>query len=395
MAQQSLTNQPWITSAASRAVLAALASTGATPRFVGGCVRDGLLGQTSTDLDIAINQRPEDNMELLATAGIKMIPTGLKHGTITAIANGQAFEITTLRVDVETYGRHADVAFIDDWFRDAARRDFTINAIYADQSGALFDPMGGQADLAAGRVVFVGDPAQRIDEDKLRILRFFRFQARFGRGAADQRALAACAGATMAGGIDGLSGERVRDEIFKILALAEADVGPCLALMAETGVLQRILPGGFDLSRLAMSDEDPLRRLSVIATTGVGAGAESIAQRLRLSNKQSRRLAFLMSPPMAFAPDISRPALRQMLHDHGPDAIADLALQQGATDLATRIPEATPPRFPLTGRDAVAAGISPGPAVGERLRQLEENWRAGDFTASRNELLADLEKLIE
>ena len=132
MAQQSLTNQPWITSAASRAVLAALASTGATPRFVGGCVRDGLLGQTSADLDIAIDQRPEDNMELLATAGIKMIPTGLKHGTITAIANGQAFEITTLRVDVETYGRHADVAFIDDWFRDAARRDFTINAIYAE-----------------------------------------------------------------------------------------------------------------------------------------------------------------------------------------------------------------------------------------------------------------------
>ncbi|MBT4167666.1 MAG: CCA tRNA nucleotidyltransferase, partial [Rhodospirillaceae bacterium] len=185
-----LTQQPWLTAASSRLVLGALANDGATPRFVGGCVRDGLLGRASTDLDIAIDQLPEDSMRLLEAAAIKVIPTGLKHGTITALAKGQHFEITTLRVDVETFGRHARVAFTDDWQLDAARRDFTINAIYTDRDGQLYDPVGGQADLAAGLVRFVGDAAQRITEDKLRILRFFRFFALYGRGGPDAAALA-------------------------------------------------------------------------------------------------------------------------------------------------------------------------------------------------------------
>lgn len=377
-----LAQQPWLTSTASRSLLAALAGAGATPRFVGGCVRDGLLGRASKDLDIAIDQAPEDSMRLLETAGIKVIPTGLKHGTITALAEGQHFEITTLRVDVETFGRHAKVAFTDDWQEDAARRDFTINAIYADRDGQIYDPVGGQADLAAGRVCFVGDAAQRIEEDKLRILRFFRFFALFGRGEPDRGALAACTAA--APGIAGLSGERVRDETFKLLAAA--DPLPSLQLMAEAHVLQQILPDGFDLERLARTDGDPLRRLSAIATTGAAA----IAERLRLSNKQTSRLGFLMAPPANLSADITRPSLRQLLYDHGAEGIGDLALQQGLPELLPRIDEATPPPFPLKGSDALALGMRPGPNVGQKLRALEEAWRADDFVASRDQLLAEL-----
>ncbi len=380
-----LTRQPWLTAASSQAVLGALATDGAMPRFVGGCVRDGLLGRASTDLDIAIDQLPQDSMRLLEAAAIKVIPTGLKHGTITALAEGQHFEITTLRVDVETFGRHAKVAFTDDWRLDAARRDFTINAIYADRDGQLYDPVGGQADLAAGRVRFVGDAAQRIDEDKLRILRFFRFFALFGQGEPDSAALAACTAA--AHGIAGLSGERVRDETFKLLAAPNPQ--PSLELMAKADVLQQILPDGFDLDGLARTDGDPLRRLATIASTGAAA----LAERLRLSHQQASRLEFLMQPPANLSADISRPALRQLLYDHGPERMGDLALQQGVPDLTARMDDATPPPFPLKGSDALALGMQPGPKVGEKLRALEEAWRADDFAASRDELLAELANL--
>ena len=380
-----LTQQPWLTAASSRLVLGALANDGATPRFVGGCVRDGLLGRASTDLDIAIDQLPEDSMRLLEAAAIKVIPTGLKHGTITALAKGQHFEITTLRVDVETFGRHARVAFTDDWQLDAARRDFTINAIYTDRDGQLYDPVGGQADLAAGLVRFVGDAAQRITEDKLRILRFFRFFALYGRGGPDAAALAACAAA--APGIAGLSGERVSAEVFKLLAAANPL--PSLQLMAEAGVLSQILPDGFDLDGLARSDNDPLRRLSAIAS----AGAAAIAKRLRLSKQQASRLNFLIDPPAKLSPEFARPALRQLLYDHGANQISDLALQQGVPELLPRIDEATPPPFPLKGSDALALGMHAGPEIGNILRSLEDEWRANDFAASRDELLAALTDL--
>ena len=379
-----LTQQPWLTAASSRLVLGALANDGATPRFVGGCVRDGLLGRASTDLDIAIDQLPEDSMRLLEAAAIKVIPTGLKHGTITALAKGQHFEITTLRVDVETFGRHARVAFTDDWQLDAARRDFTINAIYTDRDGQLYDPVGGQADLAAGLVRFVGDAAQRITEDKLRILRFFRFFALYGRGGPDAAALACAAAAP---GIAGLSGERVSAEVFKLLAAANPL--PSLQLMAEAGVLSQILPDGFDLDGLARSDNDPLRRLSAIAS----AGAAAIAKRLRLSKQQASRLNFLIDPPAKLSPEIARPALRQLLYDHGANQISDLALQQGVPELLPRIDEATPPPFPLKGSDALALGMHAGPEIGNILRSLEDEWRANDFAASRDELLAALTDL--
>ncbi len=377
-----LIRQPWLMAASSRSVLGALASMGATPRFVGGCVRDGLLGRASTDLDIASVQLPEDSARLLESASIKVIPTGLKHGTITAVSEGQHFEITTLRVDAETFGRHAKVAFTDDWKLDAARRDFTINSIYSGIDGQLYDPVGGQADLAAGRVRFIGDAAQRIDEDKLRILRFFRFFALFGQGEPDAEALAACRAA--APGIAGLSGERVHAELFKLLAAPNPL--PSLELMAEAGVLQQVLPDDFDLDGLAQSDDEPMRRLSAIAI----AGAPSIAERLRLSNQETSRLAFLMEPPAKLSAGIPRPDLRQLLYDHGPERISDLALQQGAPDLLPRLDEAAPPPFPLKGKDALALGMRPGPEVGKILRALEEAWQADDFATGRDELLAKL-----
>ena len=218
--------------------------------------------------------------------------------------------------------------------------------------------------------------------NELRILRFFRFFALFGRGEPDAAALAACTAA--APGIADLSGERVRDETFKLLAAP--DPLPSLELMAKAGVLQQVLPDGFDLAGLARTDGDPLRRLSAIASAGAGA----LAARLRLSNQQASRLEFLMEPPANLSADISRPALRQLLYDHGPERIGDLALRQGVPNLIARINDATPPPFPLKGSDALALGMQPGPEVGERLRALEDAWRADDFAASRDELLAEL-----
>ena len=191
-AVNSLANQPWLTAPSSKKVLFALAGNGATPRFVGGCVRDGLLGNPSKDLDIAIDQVPDDNMRLLQAVGVEVVPTGLKHGTITAISHDQPFEITTLRVDAESFGRHAKVAFTDDWISDAMRRDFTINALSADPSGKVYDYNGGIADLKHGKVRFIGNAQDRIDEDYLRILRFFRFQGGYGLPPLDDDAMAAC-----------------------------------------------------------------------------------------------------------------------------------------------------------------------------------------------------------
>ena len=378
-AVNSLANQRWLAAPGSKKVLIALARNGAMPRFVGGCVRDGLLGNPSTDLDIAVDQLPDENMRLLREAGVEVVPTGLKHGTITAISHDQPFEITTLRVDAESFGRQAKVAFTDDWVRDAARRDFTINAIYADGTGDLFDPMGGMGDLVAGRVRFVGDAARRIEEDKLRILRFFRFQARFAKGEPDDEALVACAAA--APGIEGLSGERVRDEFMKILAMPAPE--PCLSLMAHCGVLQQILPDGFVLEHLDRSDDDPVRRLATIAKSG----AVALARRLCLSKQQAGRVEFMMSPPAEFRPDLPRTDLRLLIYEHGAEAIRDLALQQGDFVAAARIEALAPPPFPLSGRDVIAAGIAPGPDVGKLLRAMEHEWRDSDFAANHVELL--------
>ncbi len=412
--------QPWMAAPATVAVMTALAAGGKPARFVGGCVRDALARQPVGDVDIATPEPPERVMELLAEAGIKTVPTGLKHGTVTAVVQRRPFEITTLRVDVETDGRHAKVAFTDDWTADAARRDFTINAMSCSADGDVFDPFGGIADLAEGRVRFVGEPRRRIEEDVLRILRFFRFQARYGQPPADVDALEACR--TLAHLLPTLSGERVRAELFKILlAPGPAD---SVQLMIGTGIFRHLLPEVADVGRLRVaawleSDAmriagiapDALRRFAA-ALRGDGLDAKALADRLRLSNHERERLAVMAAPPFTVAPEMSRHEVSVLLHCHGPQAVRDVALLAWAGERATgpRAPHArseawmeilaaadgwSPKRLPVKGDDIRGLGVPPGPQVGKLLRETEQWWIAGDFEASREACLAFMRNRLE
>jgi poly(A) polymerase len=331
-------------------------------------------------------------------AAIKVVPTGLKHGTVTAVARPRHFEITTLRRDVESFGRHARVAFTDDWAADAARRDFTMNALFLDGDGNLFDPIGGLADLRAGRVRFVGDAATRIREDVLRLLRFYRFHAHYGRGEPDASARAACR--DLAHLLPGLSGERLAAETLKLLA-APAPL-PTLRLMVEDGVLALLLPEARGLELLAEllpleQDPQPLRRLAAL----IDGPAEAVAARLRLSNQQRDRLAVL-APARRAAVDLAADerAQRRALHRLGADAYVDLTLlRAAATGDAGRVPSLLtlaaswqPVVFPLKGRDVTALGLPAGPEVGRLLKELEAWWEAGDYRADRAACLDELKR---
>ncbi|HJU14983.1 MAG TPA: CCA tRNA nucleotidyltransferase, partial [Stellaceae bacterium] len=276
--------QPWMTEPATRAVLDALAAGGVEARFVGGAVRDALLCHPIVDIDLATPAAPEQVIALLRERGLKVVPTGLAHGTVTAVVPPRHFEITSLRRDVETDGRHARVAFGADWAADAARRDFTINAIFLARDGTLYDPVGGLADLAAGRVRFVGDPAARIAEDVLRLLRYYRFEARFGKDGGDAAARAACRAAAPL--LPTLSAERIAQEVLRLLAAANPV--PALRMMREDGVLVAVLPEARRLDRLEhlvalAPDGDALLRLAALVAVDA-AGAAALAERLRLSN---------------------------------------------------------------------------------------------------------------
>jgi poly(A) polymerase len=387
---------PWTDEAPVRAVLAAL---GGTARFVGGCVRDALLGRAIGDIDLATYLTPDEAMRRLEAAGIKAVATGLAHGTVTAVAPPRRLEITTLRRDVETFGRHARVAFTKDWAEDAARRDFTMNALFLDASGDVFDPVGGLGDLRAGRVRFVGDPATRIREDVLRILRFYRFHAHYGKGAADAPARAACR--ALAPLLPGLSGERVAAETLKLLAAP--DPVPTLRLMAEDGVLAMLLPEATRLDRLASllplePAPDSLRRLgALIAGDGVGP-----AERLHLSRAQRDRLAMLAAPPFAVDLAGDERAQRRALHRLGAMLYRDLVLlaaaESGARERVAALlalAQGWRPRpLPVKGRDVTALGVPAGPEVGRLLAQLEDWWEAGDFRADRRSALAELKRRL-
>jgi len=392
--------QPWMSEAATRAVLRALAPEGGAARFVGGCVRDALLGRAIKDIDIATPLVPEEVMRRLEAAGIKAVPTGLAHGTVTAVAPLRHFEITTLRRDVETFGRHARVAFTDDWAADARRRDFTLNALFLDAEGNVFDPVGGLGDLRAGRVRFVGDAATRIREDVLRLLRFYRFHAHYGRGAADAEARAACR--ALAPLLPTLSGERVAAEMLKLLAAP--DPLPTLRMMAEDGVLAALLPEARRLDRLAAlvplePAPDALRRLGALLGSDAGAAA-AVAERLRLSNEQRERLAALAAPSVAVDLAGDERAQRRALHRLGADLYRDLVLlragQRGDAAQARRLLALAagwrPREFPLKGRDVTAHGVAEGPEVGRLLAALEAWWEAGDFRADRKAALAELKR---
>lgn len=403
MAAERIAPQPWMTAPATRAVLAALTADGAGVRFVGGCVRDAILGRPVTDVDIATPDPPETVLRLLERAHIRAVPTGIAHGTVTAVVDGTPFEITTLRRDVETYGRHARVAFTDDWAIDAARRDLTMNAVYCAPDGSLYDPVGGLDDLRRGRVRFVGDPRQRIGEDKLRLLRFFRFHAWYGRQPMQPAALAACR--ELAPQLATLSGERIRDETLKLLAAA--DPAPVVEAMADNRVLEHFLPEARNIPRLAALvtveglgfGADPLRRLAAL----IGDAAAAVATRLRLSNVERRRLETLSAPPLSVSVDLDRRARRRARYRLGAGTFRDLALlgwAEGgdAADWRRLIDEAerwTPPRFPLRGQDVLALGVAPGPAVGKLLARVEEWWIAGDFAADRKAAQAYLRTLVD
>ncbi len=356
-------------------------------RYVGGAVRDTLLAIPVKDVDIATPLEPQAVMQRLKDAGIQAVPTGIEHGTVTAVLPLGPVEITTLRHDVSTDGRRATVAFASDWQDDAARRDFTINALYADPAnGEIFDWFGGLDDLAARRVRFIGDPHQRIREDHLRILRYFRFQARFGSVPADAPSESACA--ELAATLKGLSRERVGMEMMNLLSLA--DPAPTVARMAELGVLEVVLPEA-DVAALAalVAEEsrqqiapDALRRLAALLPADVQL-AEAVASRFRLSGAQKKRLA------LAAARDGAERDARPLAYRLGRDSALDRLLIAGAD--AAALDGWVIPEFPLKGGEIVARGIKAGPEVARVLRQVENGWIAAGFADAVIPALLDAE----
>jgi len=383
---------------ATRKVLAALEAGGKPARFVGGPVRDALLGRPVLDIDIATPEPPDRVMALLAKAGIKTVPTGLAHGTVTAVEKPRHFEITTLRRDVETDGRHATVAFTDDWAADAARRDFTMNALFLDGEGEVYDPLGGLPDLKAGHVRFVGDPETRIREDVLRILRFYRFIARYEKGEPDRAGRAACQ--ALAHLLPGLSVERVAVELLKLLGAP--DPLPVLRIMVEDGVLPILLPEAVNLRRLTEllplePTADPLRRLAAL----LDGGGEALGRRLKLSNEQAARLGAMTDPAWPVDPGEAEPGQRRALHRLGPSLYRDLLLlrvaETGGKDRMAPLlagAEAWQAKvFPLRGADLLKAGVPPGPEVGRVLAAVEAWWEENDFQPDRAACLARLAEL--
>jgi poly(A) polymerase len=355
-------------------------------RFVGGAVRNAMLGAPVNDIDIAVPMPPEEARARLEARGIQVVPTGIAHGTVTAISGPTLFEVTSLRRDVETDGRRAVVAFTDDWAEDAFRRDFTINALYAALDGEVFDYATGIEDLIAGRVRFMGDPAARIAEDYLRVLRLFRFHAWYGRGEIDPPGLRAAAAARDRLGT--LSAERVAKELLRLLEAA--DPAPVLRVMAAAGLVSTLLPGAVQLTRLERlaaidSDNffppDPLLRLAALLEDS-RAAAEAAADRLKLSNADRARLCAALGGDEKIVSYLSVKEVRRLLYRMGRDRFRDRVRLHW-------------PRFPLTGREVMLAGVPEGPAVGHILAEVEDWWVEGDFSADAFALAERLKAIVQ
>ncbi|NWG23107.1 MAG: CCA tRNA nucleotidyltransferase [Pseudorhodoplanes sp.] len=388
-----LERSDWLQAGPLKSLLAVLDSEGEEARVVGGAVRNALLGETPHEFDVATTALPEEVIRRAQGAGFKPIPTGIEHGTVTVVVHDRPFEVTTLREDVETFGRKARVAFGRDWKKDAQRRDFTINALSVTRDGVVHDEVGGLDDLKARRVRFIGEASARIAEDYLRILRFFRFHAHYGEGALDRDGLAACIAARS--GLDSLSRERVRAELLKLL-LARHCV-PVLAVMSEAGLLITLLGGVPHLASLGnlikleatmALEADALRRLGALAVY-VAEDADRLAVRLRLSNAEASRLA-ATDGWWRMSPDMSAAARRVALYRLRPQTYLDRSLlawarsPEGAADTRWRelasLPERwTAPVFPLKGADFIARGVARGPVLGQVLGRAEAAWIAADF----------------
>lgn len=413
--------QPWMQAPETQRVMAAFQAAGVEARFIGGCVRDAILKRTVKDIDIATPAQPERVMEILAAADIRVIPTGLQHGTITAVVGHSHFEITTLRIDVETDGRRARVAFTDDWTQDAARRDFTINAMSCDLAGNVYDPYDGLKDLGHGYIRFVGAAEKRIEEDVLRLLRFFRFLAEYGRYPINAEALAACR--KMAPRLTTLSGERVRGELFRILTAPNP--AETITKMRAERVLEHILPEAGEVGRLralawllghavklpGIAADDPVRRLAALLKPGLDADAvAAIADRLRFSNLERKHLLGMCAAEPRLREDMTEAQLRRACHQAGGHLTADRALLAWAGELAlaARLPAETTAAwlrivetardwhdvtFPLQGRDVQALGINHGPRIGALLDAVETWWTERDFRPTRQECLERLAHL--
>lgn len=398
---------PWLFDTTLQEMLETLNRDGAVTRVVGGAVRNTLLGVAVSDVDLATTLHPEHVIERARGRGYAVFETGIEHGTVTIVAGRHgartSVEVTTLRADVETHGRRATVAFSNDWAGDAARRDFTVNAIYCDADGTLHDPVGGMSDIASRSIRFVGDPTARIAEDYLRILRFFRFTAQYAGGQADARGLEA----SIEGqdGIAKLSAERIRQELLKLLPAPGAV--PVLEAMAVSGILHRICGGHFSLKafttlaaiELAQSlKPDVLLRLAALMLCK-GVTARDIQNRLRLSGAEVKLLAALEAVPPIDAPALGDPERKALLYRLGADVFKRAVLlswarsgtsgqDSGWCDLHTLPARWMAPVFPLAGRDVIDRGIASGPAVGRILAEIEENWIDGGFAEDRNDLLA-------
>jgi len=392
---------PWLREGPLARVLALLDRDGEEARVVGGAVRNALLGEPPGDNDIATTALPQEVIRRAEAAGFKPVPTGIEHGTVTVVTDGRPFEVTTLRQDVETFGRHATVAFGRDWRRDAERRDFTMNALFLARDGTIHDYVGGLADLEARRVRFIGDPAARIAEDYLRILRFFRFHAAYGEGAPDPAGVAACIAGRA--GLDRLSRERIRMEVLKLLA-ARHPV-PALAVMTETGLLVQVL-GGVPLlasfanmvkleAALALKP-DPVRRLGALGVSVV-EDAERLRERWRLANAEYERLASMADGWWHLSREWEEGKGRVLLYRIGPEHFRDRVLvawtrsPEGAADprwkaLATLPERWTAPAFPLKAAAFIGRGVPKGPRLGTVLAAAEAAWIAAGFPRGKSAL---------
>jgi poly(A) polymerase len=400
----SLKGAAWLRRPETVRVFAALSGDGIETRAVGGAVRNTLLGREVTEVDLATTAVPKTVMTLARNAGLKAIPTGIAHGTVTVVADGESFEVTTLRRDVETFGRHATIAFTEDWAEDAKRRDFTLNALYADADGTLYDPLGGYEDLIAGRVRFIGEADARIKEDYLRILRFFRFNAYYGKEPLDAAGLAACV--RQHEGIVRLSAERVAGELRRILVAPQALAA--IEGLFDYGLLSDLLSAAPRLPRLSrliaieetlQREPNPALRLAALSVFAL-EDAPRLAARFKLSNAEQAVLA--LGADEAF--DSALPdnlAAKRLLYRLGPDRFPWQILLAWAgrgaepddphwREALTLQERWEAPAFPLRGQDITALADLRGPELGAMLRKLEQTWIDGGFVETREQLLAQV-----